>query len=88
MNLLKRASSSLLGHIALIETLFSLPMFLYFLVQSYAEAELTVSWGIYLAVVWASFGVVGAALVWYSVSLPLIRRREGDRHSRPAQRGR
>lgn len=86
LNLVKRASSSLTGHIALVEAVFSLPLFLYFLAKSYAHGTLTISWGVYLAVVGASLGVVGAAIVWYAVSLPLIRRQGGERNVRAKQR--
>jgi hypothetical protein len=72
--LLNRASSSLLGHVALSELVFSAPLFLIFLGQSYTEGNLTVSWAAYLLLVWAGSGVVGAAAFWYVVTLPLIKR--------------
>jgi len=77
LSLLKRSSSSLLGHIALFEIVFSLPFFLYFLHQHYLEDTLTVEWAIYLAVIWAVGGAVVAGFVWFTVSLGLIKRQRG-----------
>jgi len=73
-NLLKRASSSLLGHVALSEVAFSAPLFLIFLHQSYTEGTLTVSWAAYLFLLWAGSGAGAAAAFWFIVSLPLIKR--------------
>jgi hypothetical protein len=72
--LIKEASSSLLGHVALFEVAFSAPLFLIFLGQSYTEGTLTVSWAAYLLLLWAGMGAVGAAAFWFIVSLPLIKR--------------
>jgi hypothetical protein len=82
MNLRKRLSSSLQGHIVLSELLFSLPLFLVFLIQSHSEGSLTVKWALYLAMVWAAGGVLGGAIFWYAVSLPLIKGRQHDRHNK------
>jgi hypothetical protein len=73
--LLKRASSSLLGNVVLVEVLFSAPLCLIFLSQSYAEKTLTVSWTAWLIVVWAAMGAAAAVVFWYAVSLPLIKSR-------------
>jgi hypothetical protein len=81
MNLVKRVTSSLRGHIVLSEVLFSLPLFLVFLFQSYFDGALTLEWGIYLAVLWAASGVLGAVCLWYLVSLPLIKSRNLDRQT-------
>jgi hypothetical protein len=79
MNILQRASSSLLGHIALAEAVFALPLFLFFLSENYSQGTLTVEWSIYLAILWVVFGAVGGAFFWYTVSLPLIRRQRDKR---------
>jgi len=73
--LLKQASSSLLGHVALSEVAFSVPLFLIFLGQSYTEGTLTVSWAAYLLLVWAGGGAVAAAAFWFTISLPIIKGR-------------
>jgi hypothetical protein len=75
----KWASFSLLGHIALIELFFSLPAFLVFLDLNYDQGTLTLSWALYIALIAALLGVVGAALVWYTISLPLIKQRKDRR---------
>ena len=79
MTFFKWASASLLGHIALTEMLFSLPLFLVFLDANYDEGTLTLAWALHIALVAALFGVVGAALVWYTISLPLIKQRKDRR---------
>lgn len=76
MNILKRATSSLIGYIAVWEVIFALPLFLVFLFQSYSDGTLTVEWTIYLALLWAALGAAGGTFFWYLVSLPLIRGRE------------
>jgi hypothetical protein len=79
MNFLKRACFSLQGHIVLSELFFSLPLFLAFLSKSYSKNQLTVEWALYLAIVSAAWGVLGAACFWYLVSLPLIKGQQDDR---------
>ena len=76
MTFFKWASSSLLGHVALTESLFSLPLFLVFLDMNYDDGTLTLAWALYMALIWALLGLVGAALVWYTISLPLIKQRK------------
>jgi hypothetical protein len=79
MNFLKRASSSLGGHILLWEIVFSLPLFLMFLLKSNSEGTLTFEWAIHLAIVWSVLGVLAATTFWYLVSLPLKKGRDYDR---------
>jgi hypothetical protein len=74
---LKWASSSFFGHVVLCELLFSLPLALVFMDLNHADGKLTPSWAFYLVVVWALLGMVGAALVWFTISLPLLKRRQG-----------
>jgi hypothetical protein len=88
MNLLKRAASSLLGHIVFFQAVFSLPLFLFFLSENHSQGTLTVESAIYLAALWSAFGAVGAAFFWYTMSLPLIRRRQGDQRSGGKRHGR
>jgi hypothetical protein len=79
MTFFKWASSSFLGHVALTEIIFSLPLFLVFLDSNYNQGTLTLEWALYIALICAVFGVVGAAFVWYTISLPLIKQRKGKR---------
>lgn len=74
-SLLRRMSQSLLGHVALFETVFSLPLLSFFLVQSHAEGTLTFGWGAYLVSVWAVGGAIVAVAFWYTVSAPLLKTR-------------
>lgn len=76
MNFFKWASSSLLGHVALTEVFFSVPLFLVFLDLNYEDGTLTIAWALYMALIWALLGVVSAAFVWHTISLPLIKRRK------------
>jgi hypothetical protein len=80
-------SHSLLGHIGLVELLFSAPGFLFFAYQQFDEGTLTLAWAAYLAAVWASLGAAGAALFWYAVSAPLIRARSARVPSNHRWRG-
>lgn len=73
----KWGSSSLLGHIVLSEVFFTTPLSIMFFYSNYTEGELTVSWALYIAFMGALLGVVGAMLLWYLVSLPLIKERGG-----------
>ena len=80
MSLLKNSfltwcSSSLRGHIVLVETFSSLPIAIAFL--SIDEEPFTVGRVLQLAFVWGIGGVVIATALWYTVSLPIIRRRNG-----------
>lgn len=76
MKFFKWASSSLLGHVALTELVFSLPLFLVFLDSNYEDGTLNLAWALYMALIWALLGVAGAALLWHTISLPLIKRRK------------
>jgi|HubBroStandDraft_4_1064222.scaffolds.fasta_scaffold40940_2 hypothetical protein len=75
---LKRASFSLRGHIALFEAAFSLPLFTVFLWRNYSEGTLTLVWALYLVILWAVLGGIGAVIFWYGVTSPLIKTRDGS----------
>lgn len=76
MSFFKWASSSLSGHVALTEIFFSVPMFLVFLDLNYEDGTLNLAWVLYMALIWALLGVVGAALIWHTISLPRMKRRK------------
>jgi hypothetical protein len=77
MKLLKRASSSLMGHVALFESFFSLPLSLIFLRINYLEGTLTPLWALRVILVSAVGGVIPALVLWYTVTSPLVKRRKG-----------
>jgi hypothetical protein len=79
MNFLKRATSSLLGNILLWEVVFSLPLFLIFLLKSNSQGTLSFGWAIHIALVSALVGALAATCFWYLVSMPLIKGRDFDR---------
>jgi hypothetical protein len=74
-NELQRAIASLPGHIVLFEAVFSLPLFSYFLLHTYRQGTLSLSWALYLLLLWSILGAVGGAFFWYVISQPLTRRR-------------
>jgi hypothetical protein len=71
----KWGSSSLIGHLVLFEATCATPLFLFALGTMYSEGTLTLGWALYMAVVCSALVAIGAALFWYSFSLPLIKRR-------------
>jgi hypothetical protein len=73
--LLKRASSSFLGNVALWEVLFSAPLFLTFFSRSYTDGTLSAGWAAHLLLVSAGLGAVAATVFWFAVALPLIKSR-------------
>jgi len=77
--LLEWGSLSLLGHIVLSEVLFATPLSILFLYLNLKEGDLTPGWALHIVLTDAAFGVVVAALFWYLVSLPLLRKRGGRR---------
>jgi len=70
------ASSSALGHIASIGSIFSFVEIAAFLIPDYLDGTLTLARALYLVVVFVSLGVAVALLTWYTVTLPLIKRRK------------
>jgi hypothetical protein len=74
-NLFNWCCSSLLGHVVLMQMCFSLPLLLFFLPTIYLQGNLTVAWALYMAVVFMILGAVCAVLFWYTVTLPLMKRR-------------
>jgi hypothetical protein len=66
--LLKRASSSLVGHIVLFQLFFALPMFILFVYLNYSEGTLTFSWGVWIAFVSVCGGLFMALFLWFTLS--------------------
>ena len=79
MNFFKWASSSLLGHVALVEVFCSVPLCAVLLDSNYADGMLTVAWALWIVCISCLAGGVGAVLIWYTISLPLIKQRKDKR---------
>ena len=75
MTLLKRAGTSLWGHVIFYEVVFSLPIAATFLYLNYSDGTLTTSWAGHIAIVSAAFGAMVAVGIWYTITLPRLKRR-------------
>jgi hypothetical protein len=71
------ASHSLLGHLVFFQIVFT-PLLGYFLFLDYSEGKLTVLRAAYVAGLTAVASAVVATLGWYTISRPLIARRNSD----------
>ena len=74
MTFSKWISRSLLGHVVFFEIIFSVPAFIYGLASNYSQDALTAPFAIEMMVEVATLGAVGAVAVWYTITLPIIRR--------------
>ena len=66
--LLKRVSSSLVGHVVFLQLFFALPMFILFVYLNYSEGTLTFSWGVWIAFVAVCGGLLMALFIWFTLS--------------------
>ena len=71
----KWGSSSLIGHIVLVETFSAIPIAIAFL--SVDDSALTVLRVLRVALIFGAYGIAAGAALWYTVSLPLMKRRSG-----------
>jgi hypothetical protein len=71
--------SSLRRQLILVSVVWSVPFFILGLVLNYSEGTLTWEWAPYLALYSLLSGLAMAVLLWFTVTLPLTRRRNGDR---------
>ena len=71
------ASHSLLGHLVFFQIVFA-PLLGYFLFLDYSEGRLTVLRTAYVMGVTGAAGAVVAILGWYTISRPLIAKRNSD----------
>lgn len=74
---LEWASHSLLGHLVFFQIVFA-PLVGYLLFLDYSDGELTVLRTAYIVALTAVAGAVVATLGWYTISRPLIARRNSD----------
>ena len=75
---LKWCCSSLPGHLVLIQVCFSLPLSAFFIPTIYLQGGLTVAWALYMVFACMVLGGVCAVMLWYAVTLPLIKSRDGQ----------
>ena len=68
------AKSSLLGHIAFLQVVYAMPLFLLFAYLNYVRGELTLSWVLWMLLVSSASGLVVAVLFWYTTTLPRMKR--------------
>ena len=74
------ASHTLIGHIVIFLAGFSVPGLALFLFLDYSDGRpFTVGRAMYLAFLCGIAGAVVATLGWYTISLPLMERREKER---------
>jgi hypothetical protein len=76
---LKWASASAFGHVVLFGTVFLVGEFLAFSLLFLIRGTLTISMVLRLIAVLAPLGIIGGLLVWFTVTLPRIRRRKRDK---------
>ena len=76
--LLKRAGQTLSGHIVFAQFYMSIPVFALLLWFEISDGRLTVLQAVYDAVLASVGGAAWGVLMWYTVSLPLIRKNKTD----------
>jgi hypothetical protein len=70
--------SSLSHQLILFFIVFSVPMFILFVLLNYSEGTLTWDWAVSIALYSLLGGIASGTVMWFTVTLPLIRRRRGD----------
>ena len=71
----KWCSSSLKGHLVLIQIICATPLSLWAILTMRSEGTLTIAWGFSISLLCSVIFGIGAALFWYTFSKPLIRSR-------------
>jgi hypothetical protein len=77
INFLRWAGSSLVGHVVIYGLAGMIVLSSVALYLNYSEGTLTFTWGLYTIVVCTIAGVVVGVIGWYSITLPMIKRRDG-----------
>ena len=81
MNLFRWASTTVLRHVVLVGGLFALCQSVFFGYLFYTDGTLTLASGVRIAAVSSACGVIAALLGWYTIMVPMLKRR-GDRPAR------
>lgn len=66
-----RANQSLVGHIVFFEIISALPLLTYGILSNYAEGTLSVGFAVQMVVGITAIVAIGAAAVWFVITLPL-----------------
>jgi hypothetical protein len=74
----KWCGSSLKGHLVLIQILCATPLSLWAIVTMRSEGTLTIAGAFSIALLCSFLFGIGAALLWYAFSKPLIKSRRGE----------
>jgi hypothetical protein len=69
------AGTSLVGHLALYQMAFAVPIAATFLYLNYSDGTLTATWAVRIVVVSCVVGALVAASIWYTITSPLLKRR-------------
>jgi hypothetical protein len=73
---LKWVSGSLFGHVLFYGLLFTITLSPTFIYLNYVQESLTLSWAIYVVIVCVILGSVGGFLIWSTITLPRLKRRD------------
>ena len=68
------ARATLLGHIAFLQAVYAVPLFLLFAYLNYYRGELTLRWALWMLLVSSASGLVVAVLFWYTTTLPRMKK--------------
>lgn len=66
---------SLIGHCVFYQLVFALPIAATFLYLNHVDGTLTLTWAAHIALVSAVGGIIVAVSIWYTITLPRIKRR-------------
>jgi hypothetical protein len=75
-DLAKFVSGSLAGHLVFFELVFALPCVIYGLVSNHMDGTLTPLFALEMALEVAILTTIGAAAVWYLITLPIKRAKQ------------
>jgi len=76
---LRWVGTSLFGHVLFYGSLFTLALSTTFIYLNYVQQTLTLGWAIYVVLVCVILGAVCGLLIWSTITLPRIRRRDRKR---------
>jgi ABC-type transport system involved in cytochrome c biogenesis permease component len=74
---MKWVSASLIGHVVLLELIYAIPFMFTFIVLNYSQGTLTAAWAAYIVIGSVALGAIGAVFIWFTITLPRIRRYRG-----------